>query len=187
MNLKFYIISATLRIYILFQPCIHALTHIVPEHFRLGSLTELSQWTMERTIGNLGEEIRLHSDPYANLSQRVIERARANVLYALAPDLFRVAEKLPSGACDIGENYVLLGPRERHEMDKTTLAAFKEFSDLHRWRIKNGDLFEIDRFARLLLPNGQIARSWWHEKKRPTEKVWIARNVKVSQSLSESV
>ena len=29
---------------------IHALTHIVPEHFCLSSLTELSQWTMEQTI-----------------------------------------------------------------------------------------------------------------------------------------
>jgi len=55
------------------RPCIHALTHTVPEHFRVGSLTEISQWTMERTIGNLGKEIRLHSDPYANLSQRIIE------------------------------------------------------------------------------------------------------------------
>ena len=48
------------------QPCIHALTHIIPEHLCLGSLTELSQWTMERTIGNLGEEIWLHADPYAD-------------------------------------------------------------------------------------------------------------------------
>ena len=73
------------------RPCIHALTHIVPEHFHFSSLTELSQWTMERTIGNFGEEIWLHSDPYANISQRVIEHARANALYALAPDLFPVA------------------------------------------------------------------------------------------------
>ena len=161
------------------RPCIHALTHIVPEHFRVGSLTELSQWTMERTIGNLGEEIRLHSDPYANLSQRVIERARANALYALAPDLLRTTEKLPAGACDIGENYLLLGPHEHHEMDATTLSAFQIFSDLYRWKIKHGDSLGVDRFARLLLPNGQIARSWWHEKKRPAEKVRIARNVKV--------
>ena len=55
------------------HPCIHALVHLVPEHFRIGSLTEVSQWTMERTIGNLGEEIRSHSDPYANLTQRIIE------------------------------------------------------------------------------------------------------------------
>jgi hypothetical protein len=165
------------------QPCIHALTHIVPEHFRIGSLTELSQWTMEQTIGNLGEEIRLHSDPYANLSQRVIEQACANALYALAPDLFHVTEKLPTSACDIRENYVLLGPCKHHEMDVLTLEAFKKFSDLHCWRIKAGDSLSIDRFARLLLPNGQIARSWWHEKKWPAEKVRISRNVKVSQQL----
>jgi hypothetical protein len=68
-------------------------------------------------------------------------------------------------------------------MDVTTLEAFKMFSDSHHWRIRNGDSFEIDRFAKLLLPNGQIARSWWHEKKRPVEKVRIARNVKVCQRL----
>jgi hypothetical protein len=50
------------------RPCIHALVHLVLKHFRIGSLTEVSQWTMKCTIGNLGEEIRLHSDPYANLT-----------------------------------------------------------------------------------------------------------------------
>jgi hypothetical protein len=136
---------------------------------------------MERTIGNLGEEIRLHSDPYAKLSQRVIEQARTNALYALTPDLFHVMGKLPSSACDVGDNYVLLSPCEHHEMDATTLEAFTRFLDLYRWWIKNGDSLSIDRFARLLLPNGQIAQSWWHEKKRPAEKVQIARNVKVGQ------
>jgi hypothetical protein len=68
-------------------------------------------------------------------------------------------------------------------MDGTILEAFQIFSDLHGWKIKSGDSLSVDRFARLLLPNGQIARSWWHEKKRPAEKVRIARNVKVSQRL----
>ncbi|KAF8235296.1 hypothetical protein L208DRAFT_1257534, partial [Tricholoma matsutake] len=49
--------------------------------------------------------------------------------------------------------------------------AFKKISDLHHWRIKHGDSLSIDRFARFLLPNRQIAQSWWHEKKQPTEKV----------------
>ena len=39
------------------------------------ALYEVSQWTMERTIGNLGGEIRLYSDLHANLSQKVIECA----------------------------------------------------------------------------------------------------------------
>jgi hypothetical protein len=153
------------------RPCIHALTHIVPEHFCLGSLTELSQWTMEQTIGNLGEEIQLHSDLYANLSQRAIEHARANALYAIAPDLFPVTRKQPSGACDAGDKYVLLGPCKRHEMSTSTSDTFKRFSDLHHWRMKNGDSLSVDRFARLLLPNGQIAQSWWQERKRPAEEV----------------
>ena len=165
------------------RPCIHALMHIIPEHFCIGSLTELSQWTMERTIGNLGEEIRLHSDPYANLSQRTIEHVHANALYALALDLLHTTGKLPASTCDIGNNYLLLGPRKHHEMDVTTLEAFQTFSDLHHWRIKHGDSLSVDRFARLLLPNGQVARSWWHKKKWPAEKVRIARNVKVGPQL----
>jgi len=111
---------------------------------------------MEQTIGNLGEEIWLHADPYANLSQRVIERACVNALYALAPDLLHTTGKLPAGAYDIGEKYLLLGPREHHQMDATTLGAFQIFSDMHNWRIKNGDSLSVNRFARLLLPNGQI-------------------------------
>ena len=65
-----------------------------------------------------------NSDPYANLSQRVIERAHVNALYAQAPDLFRIIEKVPTGACDVGDGYVLLGPREHHDMDVPILEAF---------------------------------------------------------------
>jgi hypothetical protein len=120
---------------------------------------------MEQTIGNLGEEIQLHADPYANLSQRAIERVCANALYALTLDLLHATEKLPTGTWDIGENYILLGPHEHHEMETMTLKAFQTFSDLHCWRIKSRDSLSIDRFVRLLLPNGQITQSWWHEKK----------------------
>lgn len=104
--------------------CIHTLTHIVPEHFHVGSLTKLFQWIIERTIGNLREEIRLHSNPYANSSQRVIECTCANALYALAPDLFHIIEKLPTSACDIGQNYILLDLCEYHEMDVHLLKPF---------------------------------------------------------------
>jgi hypothetical protein len=86
---------------------------------------------MEQTIGNLGKEIWLHSDPYANLSQRMIECPCANALYALAPDLFHVTGKLPTSACDVEENYVLLGPHGHHDMDATILEAFTTFSDLY--------------------------------------------------------
>jgi hypothetical protein len=160
------------------RPCIHALVHLVPEHFRIGSLTEASQWTMERTIGNLGEEIRLHSDPYANLTQRIIERSRINAIKNMAPDLATSKKELPAGALDIGSNFVLLGPRQLCQMDEQVSKAMKAFALSQDWHIQDRHT-NLHRFARLLLPNGQIARSLWHEKKRPVEKVRIARNVKV--------
>jgi hypothetical protein len=162
------------------RPCIHALVHLVPEHFRIGSLTEVSQWTMERTIGNLGEEIRLHSDPYANLTQRIIDRSRVNALKNMIPDLFPDKKQLPRGALDIGSNYVLLGPRELHQIHESIFPALERFASSQNWRIKGEKSMSFHRFARLLLPNGQIARSLWHEKKRSDEEVQVARNVKVS-------
>lgn len=49
---------------------IHALTHLASEVIRFGPLICSLQWTIERTISNLGQEIRQPSQPYANLSQR---------------------------------------------------------------------------------------------------------------------
>jgi len=135
---------------------------------------------MERTIGNLGEEIRLHSDPYANVSQRIIERAQVNGLLAFVPELQPKAPKLPGSVHDIGGGYALMGPRELHDVDPPVANAFRVFASSHGWRTNFDDSLLVDRFARLLLPNGQIARSWWQEKKRPIEKVRMARNVKVS-------
>ena len=37
----------------------------------------------------------------------------------------------------------------------------------------------VIRWARLRLPNGQVARSAWREKLKPLEKLRTARNVKV--------
>jgi hypothetical protein len=66
---------------------IHALTHLAEEVLRLGPLICTSQWTMERAIGSLGMEIRCHVNPYANLSQRALQRCQVNMLKAMIPDL----------------------------------------------------------------------------------------------------
>ena len=52
---------------------IHALTHLAPETVCIGLAICSSQWTMERTIGNLVAEIRQPSNPYGNLLQRGLE------------------------------------------------------------------------------------------------------------------
>ncbi|KAF8576405.1 hypothetical protein K439DRAFT_1229639, partial [Ramaria rubella] len=48
-------------------PCIHALLHLGLEVPCLGPPMLYLTWTMECMIGNLGEELKLHSNPCANL------------------------------------------------------------------------------------------------------------------------
>jgi hypothetical protein len=69
---------------------------------------------MERTIGNLGQEIKQDSNPYANLSQRACRRAQVNALKALIPDLEPDHDKLPRGSEDLGAGYVLLRAKDEY-------------------------------------------------------------------------
>jgi hypothetical protein len=51
---------------------VHQMTHLGPEAIHIGPAALYSQWTIERTIGNLGQEIKSHSQPYANLAERAL-------------------------------------------------------------------------------------------------------------------
>ncbi|KAJ7676130.1 hypothetical protein B0H17DRAFT_1140107 [Mycena rosella] len=77
----------------------------------IGPAALYSQWTMERPIGNLGQEIKLHSNPYVNLSERGLWRSQVNALKAMLPDLNPETKKLPRGSIDLGDRYVLLRAR----------------------------------------------------------------------------
>ncbi len=165
---------------------IHALLHLAPEVTRIGPPICSSQWTMERTIGNLGEEIRQPSNPYANLSQRGLLRCQVNALMAMMPDLGPPPPSLPRGAVDLGQGYVLLRAQDRydrlmrpqeagaflHYLRKTAAEGSSEALDCN-WCPK------VTRWARLRLPNGQVARSRWKESLKPLGKLRTARNVKV--------
>ncbi len=165
------------------RPYIHALRHIAPEIERVGSLRELSQYLLERIIGDLGAEIRLHSDPFANLSQRMIERAQINAMHSLIPDLMPKETKLPHSAIDLGDGYILLGPSDYQLFEGAALDAYNHFVGSRGWRTKSQS-FSVFSFARLRLPNSQRARCLWQEKKREDAKVRRARNVKVSRQQS---
>ncbi|KAJ3505412.1 hypothetical protein NLJ89_g7431 [Agrocybe chaxingu] len=137
---------------------IHALLHTGPEVPRLGPGICYTQWTMERTIGNLGEEIRQPSNPFQNLSERGVRRAQVNALYATLPDL-RNPENLPRVSEDLGNQFFLLGARERnpHVVPATEVALIRAFYHAHNVQ--------------------QIVRSAWKEKEKPLEKVRMARNI----------
>ncbi len=97
------------------RPAVHTVRHLASEVTRLGPGICSSQWTMERTIGNLGEEVKQHSNPFANLSQRGLRRSQVNALKAMVPDLEQRKDNLPRGAVDLGNGYALLRARDRYE------------------------------------------------------------------------
>jgi hypothetical protein len=157
---------------------VHVMSHLGPEAIRIGPAALYSQWTMERTIGNLVQEMKTDSQPYANLSARGLRRSQVNALKAMVPDL-APEEKLPRGSIDLGDGYILLRARDeyRHRLDGEAGRVIRQFLERSNGPM-TGNL-SVVRWARLRIPNGQIARSAWKETCRPLNKVRMARNVKV--------
>ncbi|KJA13176.1 hypothetical protein HYPSUDRAFT_151868 [Hypholoma sublateritium FD-334 SS-4] len=171
------------------RPSIHALLHLASEVTRLGPPICSSQWTMERTIGNLGEEMRQPSNPYANLSQRGLLRCQVNALVAMIPDLEQTPPALPRGALDLGKGFALLRAQDRYSRamrpcEARALAVY--IQNLNGSELAPG-YPKVTRWARLRLPNGQIARSQWKEAQKPLNKVRMARNVKVRQEMGLAI
>jgi hypothetical protein len=159
---------------------VHALTHLAHETIRVGPLALLAQWVMERTIGNLGQEIRQHSNPYANLAQRGLLRSQINALKAMIPDLELESPPLPYGSIDLGDGYVLLRKRDStaQEVRRCEANAIRSYLSDAGSDVPQDWAPTVTRWAQLRLPNGQTARSLWneHEKKKTPRR---ARNVKV--------
>jgi hypothetical protein len=160
---------------------IHALTHLGTEVVRVGPPIISSQWVMERTIGNLGEEIRQPSNPYANLSERGLQRCQVNTLKAMIPDLEVEKPNIPKGGQDIGKGYVLLRAKDKswYKFSEYELAALRKANTSYLL----GDYLAVHRWARLRLPNGQVARSLWKESLKPLTKTRMSRNVKVCKCI----
>lgn len=160
---------------------IHALLHLASEVTRIGPPICSSQWTMERTIGNLGEEIRQPSKPYANLSQRGLLRCQTNALIAMVPDLQHVPPALPRGGIDLGNGFALLRAQDRYDraMRPCEAQALAIYIQNLNGTVLGSHCPKIARWARLRLPNGQVARSRWKESQKPLTKIRISRNIKV--------
>ncbi|KAJ3756995.1 hypothetical protein EV360DRAFT_71506 [Lentinula raphanica] len=163
------------------RPSVHGPSHMPHEVLRIGPGIIYSQWTMERTIGNLGEEINQHSNPYANLSNCGIRRAQINALKAMIPDIEPSTKPLPRGAQNIGDGFVMLRARDSiaRKVTEIETEAFRVY--LEEQGVELDDDFEphVVRWARIRLPNGQIARSRWKEDLKDLKDVRMARNVKL--------
>ncbi|EIW73862.1 hypothetical protein CONPUDRAFT_53544 [Coniophora puteana RWD-64-598 SS2] len=150
---------------------IHQVTHLVDETIAKGPPICYAQWTMERTIGNLGREIRQPSNPYENYSREGVRRCAKNGLKAMFPEL-DPPPTMSSLAEDVGDGYFLLRARDRYRMFPTGSAhtALARYMGREPHRLR--------RWARLHLPNGQITRSAWRENATQRAQLRIARNIK---------
>ena len=156
------------------RPCVHQVSHLTQQTFKKGPPICYAQWTMERTIGNLGQEIRQPSNPYANLSREGVRRCQVNALKAMVPSLCPEKPVFPLTATDLGGGYVLLRKRDRRPVYPQGLASIAICDYLGHLSTE-----KIYRWARLCLPNGQIARTAWRETLRDPEQIQPARFVKV--------
>ncbi|KAG1844003.1 hypothetical protein C8R48DRAFT_780461 [Suillus tomentosus] len=129
---------------------------------------------MEHVIGMLGMEIRQPSNPFSNLTFLAIHRCQINALKVMIPDLEPPDNPLPNHSVNLGGGYVLLRARDRYNYhpSEAELQVIGEFLDAPVPKFK--------RWARLRLPNGQVARCAWKETLKPAEKVRMARNIKVT-------
>lgn len=95
------------------RPCIHTLLHTCPEAIRIGPGTYDTQYTMERSIGDFGQDIRQPSNPYGNLCQIAVRRSQVNALKAMCPEFDRDIH-LSKYSHDNGDGYLFLTPRQRN-------------------------------------------------------------------------
>ncbi|KAF9020619.1 hypothetical protein BDZ89DRAFT_1072147 [Hymenopellis radicata] len=163
---------------------IHNLCHWAPEAFRIGPGACSSQWTMERSIGNLTEEISQHSTVYAHLSEVGLRRAEINALKFMIPSLdkgVREEGKIPRGGENLGGGYVLLRARDSTALDLAgaEAGALKTYLLQYHTALPSAWKARVVRWARLRLPNGQVARSLWKEGPKLLEHIRMSRNVKL--------
>ena len=182
-----YVQRKTSRLHFVPQ-CMHAITHTPSATFRIGPLGCSSQFPMERTIGDLGAEIKQPSNPFANLAQRALRRAQVNALKAMQPDLTLepclVPPKVQSR--DLHDGFILHHPCQDRPRPvrlceaEAIKAYFGRLGGLTNVRDDWSEDPCVQRWGRLRLPNGQFVRTAWKEVANNVSR--MNRNAKVSHS-----
>ncbi|KAF8833175.1 hypothetical protein BDN67DRAFT_1017858 [Paxillus ammoniavirescens] len=155
---------------------VHQVIHLAPETIQKGPPICYAQWTMEWTIGNLKQEVWQPSNYFMNIAYEGVRCSCINALLAAVPQLNYSRTIPPTTAINIGDGFVLLHKRDKMPVyppasdgSADAISAFLGAGHPH---------LKIKRSARLLLPNGQIARSAWREKLRPEDQLRCSRMIK---------
>lgn len=162
----------------LVRQSIHALLHVCPTTYQIGPYAIVSQFPLERMIGDLGQDIRLDSNPYGNLAKIAERRCILNALRHMYPQFADPTPEFPTGAAVLGNGYALLRKRETtpSAVTSTEAAALRTFIATTNIAASSQWLANpfLARWARLRLPNGQTARSRWRDgQSRPSRQVKV--------------
>ena len=182
---RLYVQRRTDRIHFV-RPCMHALLHLALEVPRLGPPALYAAWTMEWTIGNLGEEISQPSNPYKNLSERAVKRVQVNALMSMVPTLDTSTLEDPQGSFDLGDGFILMRPLEKRperyngRIGELIGIYVQDASAAIGKEVRLASIFALARWGQLRLPTGQIVRTGWKENPKPIDEVRRSRCVKVS-------
>ncbi|KAN0077362.1 hypothetical protein V8E55_011217 [Tylopilus felleus] len=147
-------------------PCIHQVAHLGPETFQKGPSICIAH--------NLEYDIRQPSNYLVNFAMEGVRRAHINALLAALLELDDTRTGCPQGAVDLGNGYALLCKQDKMPVlpsDGTMGAIFKYLNHPN-------PMPKILCWARLLLPNKQIACSAWQEKHQSSADVRVSHMVK---------
>jgi hypothetical protein len=153
---------------------IHLLTHIAAKTIRVGLLACYAQWMLETAIGNLGREIRQDHDMFANLAQCAVLRAQTNSLQACFPDIDLDVDDddVPTPSTNLRahtfEGYNGYAFLPRCEQYLSSITDDEHDTLMLYWNTEGWPNAEtwphaVFCWAKLLIPNGKIARSVWQE------------------------
>ena len=146
------------------------LTHIAPETLWAGPLSCYTQWTLETTKGNLGQEIQQDHDLYTNLTQQAIIHAQLDMLQAHYPKIkievnSRSTSSLPINACifESALGYGFIPCCEEYPaplLDDEHSALLSHWQHMG-WPNQHSWPNTVCCWAKLALPNGQCVQSVW--------------------------
>ncbi|KAG2050113.1 hypothetical protein BDR06DRAFT_984131 [Suillus hirtellus] len=159
------------------HPCIYQTNYLVAETICKDPPICYTQWTMEHTIRNLGQEIHQPSCPYTNLSQEGVQCCQVNTLLSAIPELNEPSKGLLIGAIDLGDGFALLqNVTDMHSVWleiarsvwRETLKPSDQTYTSHNVKIKyHGEVqfSEVLYFTRLLVEAGPDEdHDWcWHD------------------------
>jgi len=120
---------------------------------------------MECTIGILGQEIQQPSNPFQNLSECGLRRARINALESIFSDLVKPKIQ-PCVSKDLGDGYTLLGGRDSdaQSMHLTYIPALSAYFESIGIPVPPNWTPRLKHWARIQFPNKKIVHTAWKEK-----------------------